>query len=111
MIFTSIYSFQYSIKVKVRLSLNVTKYNAMKTYGGGSIAPRTLNLALDGGWSRESSVGIALGYGLDDWGSRVRFPAVAGNFSLHHRVHNGSGAQRVSYPVGTRGPFPGVKGS
>jgi hypothetical protein len=36
--------------------------------------------------SRDSSVGIALGYGLDDRGSRVRFPAEAGNFSLHHRV-------------------------
>jgi hypothetical protein len=34
----------------------------------------------------DSSVGIALGYGLDDWGSRVRFPAGAGNFSLHHRL-------------------------
>jgi hypothetical protein len=42
--------------------------------------------------SRDSSVGIALGYGLDDRGSRVRFPAGAGNFSLHHRVQNGSGA-------------------
>jgi hypothetical protein len=35
-------------------------------------------------------VGIALGYGLDDRGSGVRFPAGAGNFSLHHRVQNGS---------------------
>jgi hypothetical protein len=26
--------------------------------------------------SRDNSVGIALGYGLDDWGSRVRFPAL-----------------------------------
>jgi hypothetical protein len=34
--------------------------------------------------SRDSSVGIALGYGLDDRSSRVRFPAGAGNFSLHH---------------------------
>jgi hypothetical protein len=40
--------------------------------------------------SRDSSVGIALGYGLDDRGSRVRFLAGAGNFSLHHRVQNGS---------------------
>jgi hypothetical protein len=30
--------------------------------------------------SRDSSVGIALGYGLDDRGSRVRFPAGAGIF-------------------------------
>jgi hypothetical protein len=56
--------------------------------------------------SRDSSVGIALGYGLDDWGSRVRFPAGAGNFSLHHRVQNGSGAHPTSYPMGTKGPFP-----
>jgi hypothetical protein len=36
--------------------------------------------------SRDSSVGIALGYGLDDRGSGVRFPAGAWNFPLHHRV-------------------------
>jgi hypothetical protein len=41
---------------------------------------------------RDSSVGITLGYRLDDQGSRVRFPAEAGNFSLHHRFQNGSGA-------------------
>jgi hypothetical protein len=29
-----------------------------------------------------SSVGIALGYGMDDGGSRVRFPARAGNFFI-----------------------------
>jgi hypothetical protein len=40
----------------------------------------------------DSSVGIALGYGLDDRSSRVRLPAGAGNFSLHHRVQNGSEA-------------------
>jgi hypothetical protein len=53
--------------------------------------------------SLDSSVGIALGYGLDDRGSRVRFPAGAGNFSLHHRAHP------ASYPMGTRGSFPGGK--
>jgi hypothetical protein len=57
--------------------------------------------------SRDSSVGIALGYGLDDRGSRVRFPAGAGNFSLHHSVQNGSGTHPASYPMGTRGPFLG----
>jgi hypothetical protein len=41
---------------------------------------------------RDSSVGIALGYGLDNRGSRVRFTAGAGNFSLHHRVQNSSEA-------------------
>jgi hypothetical protein len=53
-----------------------------------------------------SSVGIALGYGLDDRGSRVRFPAGAGNLSLFHRVQNSSGAHPASYPMGTRGSFP-----
>jgi hypothetical protein len=58
---------------------------------------------------RESSVGIALGYGLDEWGSRVLFLAGAGNFSPHHRVQNGSGTQSASYPIGNRGSFPGDK--
>jgi hypothetical protein len=52
------------------------------------------------------SVGIALGYGLDDWASRVRFPAGAGNFSLHHRVQNGSVYHPVSCPMGIRSPSP-----
>jgi hypothetical protein len=59
--------------------------------------------------SRDSSVGIALGYGLDDRGSRVRFPAGPGNFSLHHPVQNGSGAHPASYPMGSRGSIPGGK--
>jgi hypothetical protein len=59
--------------------------------------------------SRDSSVDIALGYELDDRGSRVRFPSGAGNFSLHHRVQNGSGAHPASYPMGTRGSFTGGK--
>jgi hypothetical protein len=59
--------------------------------------------------SRDSSVGIMLGYGLDDRGSRVTFPAGAMNFSLHHRVLNGSGAHPASYPIGSRVSFPGGK--
>jgi hypothetical protein len=59
--------------------------------------------------SRDSSVGIALGYGLDDRGSRVRFPAGAGNFSLRQSVQNGSGPHPASYPMGTRGSFSGSK--
>jgi hypothetical protein len=46
---------------------------------------------------------ITVGYGLDDRSSRVRFLVGAGNFSLHHRVRNGSEAHPVSYPIGTRG--------
>jgi hypothetical protein len=60
--------------------------------------------------SRGSSVGIALGYGPDDRGSRVRFPGGGvGNFSLYHRIQNGSGALPASYPMDTRGSFPGGK--
>jgi hypothetical protein len=53
-----------------------------------------------------TSVGTELGYGLEDRGSRVRFPAGVTNFSLHHRVQNGSGAHPASYPMDTRGSFP-----
>jgi hypothetical protein len=59
--------------------------------------------------SRDSSIGIALGYGADDRGSGVRFPAGAGTFSLHHRVQNCSGAHPASYPMGTRVFFLGIK--
>jgi hypothetical protein len=58
---------------------------------------------------RDSSVGIVLGYGLDDRGYKVRFPAGAESFSLHHRVQNCSGTHLSSYPMGTRGSFPGGK--
>jgi hypothetical protein len=58
--------------------------------------------------SRHSSVGIALGFGLDDRGSRVRFQAGAGNVSLHHRVQNGSGTH-PDCPMGTRGSSLGGK--
>jgi hypothetical protein len=59
--------------------------------------------------SRDSSVGIALGYGLDDRGSMFQYSVGggAGNFSLHHRVQNGSGVHPASYSMGTRSYFPG----
>jgi hypothetical protein len=57
----------------------------------------------------DSSVGIALGCGLDDRGSGVRVPAGAGYYSLHYRVHNGSGAHPGPDLMGTRGYFPGGK--
>jgi hypothetical protein len=46
---------------------------------------------------------------MDNRGSRVRLPAGSGNFSLHHRVQNGSGVLPASYPMGTRGSLPGGK--
>jgi hypothetical protein len=50
-----------------------------------------------------------VGYGLDDWDSRVRFPAGAWNFSLHYRVQNGTGAHPASYPMVPGAFFLGVK--
>jgi hypothetical protein len=67
-----------------------------------------IKLVLKVNKSRDSSVGIAIGYAMNDRGSRVRFPAEAGNFS-HHRVQNGSGIHPASYPIGTRYSFPGGK--
>jgi hypothetical protein len=58
---------------------------------------------------RDSSVGIALGYGLDDRGSRVRFSAGAGNFSLHHPVQNGSGPTKPPIQWVSRALSLGVK--
>jgi hypothetical protein len=57
--------------------------------------------------SRDSSVGIALGYELDDRSSRARFPVGAESFSLHHCVLKGSGAHPASYPMGIMGSFHG----
>jgi hypothetical protein len=39
----------------------------------------------------------------------VRVPAGAGDFPSHHRVQTGSGDHTASYPMGTRGSFPGGK--
>jgi hypothetical protein len=58
---------------------------------------------------RDSSVGIELSYWLIDRGSRLWFPAEAGDFSFHHRVQSDSAAHPASYPIGTRGSFPGGK--
>jgi hypothetical protein len=52
-------------------------------------------------WQSRDSAGLR----VDDRGSRVRFPAGAGCYSLHHCVQNGSGAHPASYPMGTRGSF------
>jgi hypothetical protein len=57
--------------------------------------------------SRDSSVGIVLGYGLDDRGSEVPFPAGAGNFSLHHRFQTAlEPTQPPNQRVPARGCFP-----
>jgi hypothetical protein len=49
--------------------------------------------------SRDSSVGIATSYGLDDREVRVRVQT----------VQTGSGVHPTSYPMGSGGYFPGGK--
>jgi len=43
---------------------------------------------------------------IHDFFGRVRFPAGAGKFSLHHRVQNGSGAPLSLLSNGYQGLFP-----
>jgi hypothetical protein len=51
--------------------------------------------------SRDSVVGIATTYGLDDRGVGVRVPVGI--------VQTGSEVHPTSYPIGTEGSFPGGK--
>jgi len=43
------------------------------------------------------------------WTTGVQFMSGKGYFSLHHHVQTGPGTHPASYPVSTRGSFPGVK--
>jgi hypothetical protein len=56
--------------------------------------------------SRDSAVGIATGYGLDDRGVGVRVQE-GQEFSLLHVVQTGSGVHPTSYPMGNVGSFLG----
>jgi hypothetical protein len=53
---------------------------------------------------RDSAVGIATGYGLEDREIGVRVRRVQ-EFSLLHVVQTGSGAHSASYAMGTAGSF------
>jgi hypothetical protein len=59
--------------------------------------------------SRDSSVGIATGYGLDDQGVGSSSPGRVKQFPLLHIVQTGSGVHPTSYKMDTEGSFPGVK--
>jgi hypothetical protein len=59
--------------------------------------------------SRDSLVGIATGYGLDDQGGGSSSPGRVKKFSLLHVVQTGSGVHPTSYKMGTGSSFPGVK--
>jgi hypothetical protein len=58
-------------------------------------------------WSRNSSVGISTGYGLDDQVVRVPSPCRVNNFL--YVVQTGSGAHSAFYSMGSGEFFPGVK--
>jgi hypothetical protein len=60
------------------------------------------------GNSRDSAVGIATDYRLDDRGVGVKSPGRVKNF-LFHVVQTGSGAHPTSYTMGTGYSFPGGK--
>jgi hypothetical protein len=89
----------YSAYISLHITKTVPnpKQHVMKRYGvSKDKTPCIINL----GTRRtcDSSVCIALGYGLDNWGSMVRFPERAGYFFLHC-VQNGSGAHPASYSM------------
>jgi hypothetical protein len=58
--------------------------------------------------SRDSAVGTAGAYGLDDGGVGFRVP-VGLKFSLLHLVETGSGVYTTFYLMGNGGFFPGGK--
>jgi hypothetical protein len=90
----------------------VTCLGSLKKRSSATVFFMRLNMGLNSSTSFtdyyqcHSSVGIALGYRLDDRSFRVRFSAGAGKFSLHHSVQNGSGAHPASYPMDARDSFP-----
>jgi hypothetical protein len=51
--------------------------------------------------SRDSVIGIATGYGLDEWGAGVPSPGKVKNFSILHVIQRGCGA----HPMGTGDSF------
>jgi hypothetical protein len=57
---------------------------------------------------RDSVVGIATGYGLDDRGVGVRVP-LGQDFSAIHVVQTDFKAHLAYNPMDTAGSFPGVK--
>jgi hypothetical protein len=59
--------------------------------------------------SRGSSGSIMSDYGLEDRAIEVRSPTGAEDFSSSPCIQTGSGAHPASYPMGTRGSFPGGK--
>jgi hypothetical protein len=89
----------YGIKFRVKFYVTHKRVDNGHKESGNSIFPL---------WSRDSSVGIATGYGLDDGWVGVLVPVGPKIFSSP-LVQTGSQAHPASYPMGTGGSFPGGK--
>jgi hypothetical protein len=59
-------------------------------------------------WSRDSSVAISTGYGLEDRGGREFESRKGKKFLLPHIVQTGSGVHPTSYEMGTGGKAAGA---
>jgi hypothetical protein len=68
-----------------------------------------INCAIGRIMSRDSLVGIATGYGLDDQGEWDFESRYGKTFSLLRIVKTGFGVHPTSYNMGTGVSFPGVK--
>jgi hypothetical protein len=103
----------YFVIISVRKRLDTPSYNTNTNTSEQVWRPRIVVFDLHTRGPHfefwEGPVGIALSYGLDDRGPGVRLPTGAENFSLSHRVQDDSGAHPASYPMSTRGSFPGGK--
>jgi hypothetical protein len=74
----------------------------------GKLYPLSNIVCYYGSLSRDSVVGIATGYGLDDRGFGVQVP-LGVRIVTSPLVQTGSGVHPTSYPMGTGGSFPGGK--
>jgi hypothetical protein len=76
---------------------------------GVMVSTHALYLGCAGDGTRDSSVSIVSGYGLDYRAIQVRSPAEANDFSSSLCVQTGFGAQAASSAMGTGGPFAGSR--
>jgi hypothetical protein len=88
--------------VGLRADLNAAEYRRIcvriETILSGRLTHSLLVILT---YVRDSSVGIATAYGLNDSGVGVRAPVGSRIFSSPNR------SDRLSYPMGTEGSFPG----
>jgi len=58
--------------------------------------------------SRDSSVNLVLGYGLDNLGTT---PGTYRDLTLHYHIQTDTGVHLALYPMNTRGTFPRSRGA